>query len=399
MNRKNKVCAFIAAASLAITLSACSDSGSKAVAYLENPPEGSKNEFVITYDQWYSEYKFNLLNGGFSEENDPEAAKSYRESILDYQVREKIVLYLAKEMEITAEGFTEEEILQVNEGAERMMESAKLNREEAAKAELGDAFTEAELSAKEEQLLEELLKECGYTADIFTTWKTNEMIQQKFIEKASEAVTEEQIDALVNENVERAKEYYLSDNAVYEQYYTAFYIPEGSRIVQQIVVLIDETARSQITAYRNGGDDEMADSLLEEELKKIKPQIDEAYQKLQSGEKWETVQEQYNQDENTGGVDFTVFPQSSSVKQDIIDTAMSVEKKGGYSEIAQSDSGYYILLYKDDAAVTQEDMDSLREQAEEYLRDEEAYKKIEDFQAKYTYVYDYKLLDLDDPNA
>lgn len=399
MNKRMKIPAMLTAISLTLTLTACSDSGSRAVAYLENPPEGAKNDFTITYDQWNSEYKFNLLNSGYTEEDNPDAAKSYRESVLDYQVRERMVLYLARGMGITAEGFTEEEIKQVNEGAERMMENAEKNREADAKEALGDAFTEEELSAKSKQLLEEMLKECGYTSDIFTTWKTNEMIQQKFIEKASESVTEEKINALVQENVDKAKEYYQFDNEIYEQHYTVFYIPEGSRIVQQIVVLIDETARKQITAYRNGGDDEMADKLLAEELKKIKPKIEEAYQKLQSGEKWETVQEQYNQDENTGGVDFTVYPKSSSVKQDIIDTAMSIGKKGGYSEIAQSDSGYYILLYKDDAKVTDEQMDSLKAQAEEYLRDEEAYKQIEAFQEEYTFVYDYELLKLDDPNA
>ena len=78
---------------------------------------------------------------------------------------------------------------------------------------------------------------------------------------------------------------------------------------------------------------------------------------------------------------------------------MSVEKKGGYSEVAQSDSGYYILLYKGDALITDEQMNSLKAQAEEFLRDEEAYKKIEEFQAEYTYVYDYELLRLKDPNA
>ena len=397
--QKRNIISLIAGGSMIFTLAACSADGGKPVAYLENPPEGAEKEFVITYDQWNSEYKFNLLNGGYTEENNPEAAASYRESVLEYQVRERMVLYLAKEMGITAEGFTEEEIKQVGESAETMLENAVKLREEDAKAELGDTFTQAELSAKSEQLLNEILKECGYTTDIFTTWKTNEMIQQKFIEKASESVTEDKINALVQENVDKAKEYYQTDNAVYEQHYTAFYIPEGSRIVQQIVVLIDETARKQITAYRNGGDDEMADRLLEEELKKIKPRIDEAYQKLQGGESWETVQQQYNEDENTAAVDFTVFPKSSSVKQDIIDTAMSVEKKGGYSEVAQSDSGYYILLYKGDALITDEQMNSLKAQAEEFLRDEEAYKKIEEFQAEYTYVYDYELLRLKDPNA
>lgn len=400
MKIRNKILGPITAIVFALTLAACStDNGGKPVAYLENPPEGAEKDFIITYDQWNSEYKFNLLNGGYTEEDDADTAKSYRENVLEYQVRERMVLYLAAEMGVTAESFTEEEISKINESAERMEENARKNCENDAKAELGDSYTEEELSKKSAELLDKILKECGYTTDIFTVWKTNEMIQQKFIEKASDSVTEDMINALVQENVDKAKEYYETDSAIYEQHYTPFYIPEGTRVVQQIVVLIDETARNQITAYRTGGDNEMADRLLNTELEKIKPQIEEAYQKLQSGENWETVQQQYNKDESSSGADYLVFPKSSSVNRNIIDVAMSIDKKGNFSEIAQTDSGYFILLYKDDAAITDEDMENLKAQAEEYLRDEEAYKKIEEFQEKYTYVYDYNLLNLDDPNA
>lgn len=400
MKKISKLPAFITAIALTLSLSACSgSSGSKPVAYLENPPEGAEKDFTITYDQWYGEYRFNLLNGGYTEEDNPDVAKGYRENVLEYQVRERMILYLAKEMGITAETFTDEEVKQVNESAQRMEENARKNREDDARAELGDAFTEEELTKKSSELLDKILKECGYTTDIFTVWKTNEIIQEKFIEQASDNVTEEKINALIQENVDKAKEYYEAGNSAYEQHFTSFYIPEGSRVVQQIVVLIDQSAKNQITAYRTGGDNEMADSLLNTELEKIRPRIEEAYQKLKSGEKWETVQEQYNTDESSAGADYLVFPKSSTVSQNVTDVAMSIEKKGDFSEISQTDSGYFILLYKEDAAITDEDMESLRSQAEEYLREEEAYNKIADFQSKYTYVYDYKLLDLDDPNA
>ncbi len=396
---KGKKLVSVIAASLVLSLTACSNQGGEPVAYLENPPEGAEKDFIITYDQWNSEYKFNLLNGGYTEEDNPDAAKSYRQSILDYQVRERMVLYLAKGMGITAEGFTDQEIEAVNEGAQSMLQGAKDLREEEAKKLLGDAFTEEELEKKKTELLDGILKECGYTTDIFTTWKTNEMIQQKFIDKASENISEDQINALIQENVDKAKEYYETDIEIYQQHYTPFYIPEGSRIVQQIVILIDDTAKSQIAAYRGAGDNEMANSLLEEELKKIKSTAEAAYKKLESGEAWDKVQQEYNEDKETNGIDFTVYPKSSTVEQGITDAAMSIEKKGDYSQIEKSDSGYFILMYKDDAKLTDADMESLRDQARDYLKDEEAYKLIEDFQEKYTFLYDYKLLNLDDPGA
>ncbi len=72
---------------------------------------------------------------------------------------------------------------------------------------------------------------------------------------------------------------------------------------------------------------------------------------------------------------------------------------GHYTKIQKRDSGYFILMYKDDAKLTDADMESLRDQARDYLKDEEAYKLIEDFQEKYTFLYNYKLLNLDDPGA
>ncbi|MDE6725294.1 MAG: peptidylprolyl isomerase, partial [Ruminiclostridium sp.] len=163
--------------------------------------------------------------------------------------------------------------------------------------------------------------------------------------------------------------------------------------------LINSTTAAEVTAYRKDGDDKKADEILQEALAKVKFRIDEAYEKLEKGTAWKDVQKEYNDETSSNEVDFTVYPKSTTVLQKITDTAMGIEKKGGYSEIFETDKGYFILYYKDDLTLTDERMKELTKQADEFLRDQKAYEPIADFLEKYPYAYEYGLLDIDDPDA
>ncbi len=60
------------------------------VANVEKAPEGYEDYFQITYGDWHSEYMLRMAAGGYSESNDAEIAKQYREQIIQYLHRRKL---------------------------------------------------------------------------------------------------------------------------------------------------------------------------------------------------------------------------------------------------------------------------------------------------------------------
>lgn len=388
--------------SVAVILSGCNQNGGSGkgpVAYIENPPEDSaKGFFDITYDAWYSEYRYRTEAVGYTEEKDAELCKSYRSDIVEYLKQEKIVLYLAEKLGITRESLTEEEMKDIDKATEESLKSWYDNYESDAKLKLGSDYTDEELLQKEKELFEEYLKSVNLTIDDLTSWKINEAIREKYIAAVGDTISDDEVKDFVQDTIDTAKETYEKDIEAFEKTYTPFYIPEGTRVVQQLVVLIDDISASEVTAYRKDGDNEKADEILNKALEKVKFRIDEAYQKLEQGVEWKTVQEEYNDETDTNDKDFSLYPKSSTVKSEVIDAAMKIEKKGTYSGIIQNDSGYCIIYYKDDLEFTDEKMESLLSQGREFLADQKSYQNVTDFLKEHPYVMDYELLNIDDPS-
>ncbi|MDE7280724.1 MAG: hypothetical protein K2N36_03160 [Ruminiclostridium sp.] len=386
---------------MTISMTGCSQGDAKQnkqiVASIKNPPEGYEKFFDITYGEWHGEYLLRLAAEGATETNDAAVAKELRERIIKYLAQEKIVLYLAKGMGISAETLTEEEIKTASDNADEDIRSWYKKYEARAISALGSDYTNEQLQKKEEELFNDFMKEVGLNSDIFYTWAVNNIIHDKYVQKASESITEKEINDFVQETMDTAKEKYEKDLAEFEQKYTAFYVPEGTRKVQQLAVLINSTTAAEVAAYRKDGDDKKADEILQEALAKVKFRIDEAYEKLEKGTAWKDVQKEYNDETSSNEVDFTVYPKSTTVLQKIIDAAMGIEKKGGYSDIFETDKGYFILYYVDDITLTDERKKDLTKQADEFLRDQKAYEPIADFLEKYDYTYEYDLLSIDDP--
>ena len=399
-----KVISLFLAAALLVTAAGCSneDNGSgnvelvpgaaEPVAYIENPPEGAGDRFNISYDEWHSEYQFFLSRDGYTEEDDPDIAESYKQNILDIQVQERIVLYLAEQSGISAAALTQEELDGIDQKVQTNWDSWCESYAADAIEELGDNYTDEELYEKEYELFSAFLAESGLTPEIFFTWEINSLIQDKFIEKTSESISDQTIADFVQDTIDEAKDNYENDLAAFEQSYTAFYVPEDTRIVQQIYIKLSDDDINEIRAYRNDGDDEKADELLESALEKVRERMDEAKERLSAGEDWLTVQEECNNDPNGNNVDYVVYPTSTYISQDIIDAAMGIADKGGVSDVITTDSGFFILYYKDDRVFSDEEMQNLMDQARDYLKDNESYKQVADFKEQYPYVYDYELM-------
>lgn len=400
---KSVTASFTAAAILFTSLTACSKheeingiDSSAPVAYIENPPNGKKDLFTIKYSDFFGEYNFFMARGGYTEENDAELALAQRDNVIKYLAQERIVLYLAEQAGITEDTFTDEEKKAVEDTVKENVDGWCDSYRSDALSELGDTYTEEELYNKEFELFAAFLAESGLTVDIFRTWEVNGLIREKLTAAVSDDLSAETVNAFVQDTIDQAKDKYENDLAAFEKSYTAFYVPEGSRRVQQILVKIDETAASEVSAYRKDGDNEKADEVLGAALEKIKYKIDEAYSRLENGESWETVQAEYNDESDTNGTDYTVYPKSTTIKAEVINAAMGIAEAGGYSQVCESDSGYFIIYYSGDAQLSEERIEDLHRQGREFLANEETYNKITSFMKTYPYIYDYELLGLEE---
>lgn len=366
------------------------------VAHIENPPDGKKDLFTITYGDFFGEYNFFMERGGYSEEKDAELAEAQRDNVIRYLAQERVILHLAEQAGITENTLTEAEIKTIEDAVRETVDGWCDSYRSDALSELGETYTEEELHTKEMELFSAFLAQSKLTADIFRTWEVNGLIREKFIAAISDELSAETVATFVQDTINQAKDKYENDLAVFEQSYTAFYVPEGSRRVQQILVKISDTAISEVAAYRRDGDDQKADEVLNEALEKVKYRIDEAYGKLQNGVSWETVQAEYNDETDTNGTDYTIYPRSTTVKPEVISAAMTIPEPGKYSAVCQSDSGYFIIYYSGDAEMSEERLAELDRQGREFLANEEAYNKITAFMTEYPYVYDYDLLKLEE---
>lgn len=375
-----------------------SSSGTKPpVAYMETAPEGKEDYFKIGYDEWHNEYSYQLLRGSYTEEDNADVASEYRSNTIEYLMNERIMLYLAEQEGITAQSLTEEEMNTIDSDVQTTLKGWYDSFIVDAKNALGEEYTDEELLAKEKELFAEFLGKAGLTEEVFTDWSIKEVLTQKFIDKASEDVDDKAVSDFVQKTIDTAKDKYENDLKTFEDAYTAFYVPEGTRVVQQICVLIDKNTASEVTAYRNDGDDEKADAILNEALERVRFRIDEAYEKLQNGEDWAEIQEEYNDDTNGTGAQYIVYPRSNYVDKKIIDAAMAIPEKGGISDIITTDSGFFLLYYVDDRVMSDSELQSLNEQALEYLKDREATETINEFKEQYPYTLDYDLLEISEP--
>lgn len=399
-----KACVILIAAVM-VLVSGCSEgensiygeNADKIVATIEDPPDGAEDFFDIIYKDWYGEYAFFMSREGYTEEDNPDSAAQYRQSVLDTQTEEKITLWLASQVGISASTLTQEETDEIQESVEESWDSWCESYQSEAIELLGSDYTDQELYDKEFELFTAFMKEnTGLDPEIFLLWEQSAVIQEKYLEYISEnVITDEDVDDLVNETVATAKDKYENDIETFESTYTAFYIPEGTRCVQQIYVSISSDELNEVKAYRDDGDDEKADAILAEALEKVRFRIDEAYEKLENGESWADVQEEYNDDTNGNDVNYTVYPKSSTARPGIIEAVMSIEEPGQYSDIISTDAGFFIVCYVKDLVFDDEQMESLRSQAREYLATEKNYSEVEEFKEKYPYVIDYETLNIE----
>ncbi len=419
---KKKLSAVIAAALMITTLAGCGGTTpeeettatngasyetwkdidrSKVIAHVEG---ADAEKFDITFGEFYSEYLYYLLSYNISDDMDDkyrDACETYREEIITYLTFERTFLEVAEEMGCGISSLTadEKEIIKAN--AKLSSDNFVSKYTALAEEELGEGATEDEILNRSTEMLVEDLARAELTTDIFEKWETNNLVQEKLINELTKdvTVTDDEVETMFGDYVEMAKKALEADKISYEmdKTLTWLYVPEGTRLADQILVLFDEETRTAINEARAAGNDAEADKLREEAYNaEIQEKVNNICSLLDSGSDFDQLQATYNED---GANDpYTVIPDSALYVPEFTEAIFSVDNIGDVAEPAISDYGVHIIKYAGDETVTEEEKTEIYASMESFIIDQKKtviqQESYEEWTERFPYTVDYALLQI-----
>lgn len=359
-------------------------------------------KFDITFGEFYSEYLYYLLSYNIDDDMNAtykDQCETFREEIITYLTFERIFLEIAEEKGCGVSSLTDEEKATIQSNIETTKNNFIANYTTAAETELGEGATQDEMLNRCTELLVADLARAELTMDIFEKWETNNYIQEKLLTLLTKdvEVTEADVEAMFNEYVDMAKKALEADKVSYEMDSTLtwVYVPEGTRLADQILVIFDEETRNAISEARSAGNDAEADKLREEAYNaEMQEKVNNIYALIESGSDFDKLQETYNDD---GANDpYTVIPDSALYVPEFTEAVFSIENIGGVAGPAVSDYGVHIIKYAGDDTVTAEEREEINASMKDYImyqkETEIQQKAYEEWMERFPYTIDYALL-------
>ncbi len=419
---KRKLSALIAATLMIATLAGCNETSAEEESSVTNGAsyetwndidrdtviayvEGADSEkFDITFGEFYSEYLYYLLSYNITDDMDAtykEACETYREDIITYLTFERLFLEVAEEMGCGISSLTDEEKEIIKSNTETTTDNFISNYTALAAEELGEDATEDDILNRSTEMLVEDLARAELTTEIFEKWETNNYVQEKLLNvlTADIEVTEADVEAMFNDYVEMAKAALEADKLSYEMDSTLtwVYVPEGTRLADQILVMFDEETRTAINEARSAGDDAEADRLRGEAYNaEMQEKVNNICSLLDSGSDFDELQATYNEDGTNEP--YPVIPDSALYVSEFTAAIFSVDNIGDVAEPAVSDYGVHIIKYAGDESVTEEEKSEIYTSMESYIvyqkESEIQQKSYEEWTERFPYTVDYALLQI-----
>lgn len=398
-------------------------------------------DLSITYGDFSKEYRYYLNAQKIEDdtaEDVAEQCKEQRKSIIDNLIVERIILHKAEEYEVNS--LTDEEEEQVEQEFQSQIQSqidyfsenadysdTQSDAESGSSAEStadtidtsdsdstessgetsgneSSAYepTEEEKQQRGSEELDKFLASCDMTRDDLRGWIRNAAISKKLMDKMSEDVERSDAESVTSDYIEQFEAMYEQDPASYEQgNYNILWIPEGSRRIKHILLGFDENVQTQIQTLRSDGKDDEADTLRGKEAEKLQEKVDEVQKKLDEGGEIDELINEYSSDTagSTAYPDgYLVIPNGQSYMKEFQEAAF-VPEKIGERAVCTTDYGVHIMIYADDAKVSQSNIESFTDYVYSQQQQEHYYDMIYEWQDGYKFDIDYEALRIDDPNA
>lgn len=374
--------------------------------YVAKPSDSALTEKLgVTYAEFMNDYTYNLEVMGIKDDTAKGVAdtcKSRREAIIESLILEKVCQLKAEEYGVSE--LTEEEDAQVKAAAENLINERIEYFAENADYGSVDAstLTDEEKLKRGGEELDKVLAQYGFTRDEYYEKQKRYMYGFKVMKALGEELGRSEAEKIFDENAKIGRETYESSVSEYEQSgLSQYYIPDGSRLIKHILLGFDSEDTSTISSMRASGDDEGADKLRAEKADALADKVSEVLGKLDAGEDWDTVSNTYTSDK-TGNTyypnGYLLLPNGTSFMKEFQESAFVPEKIGDRTTCV-TDYGVHIILYSDDAKVSESDKQIMIESIFASLMQQEFVSKTNEWIKEYGFYdnMDYNTLKIDKP--
>jgi parvulin-like peptidyl-prolyl isomerase len=414
-----KILSAATAAALAVSLCGCSIklgtntkiSDDLVVAKAAGEIAGGDDSLNITYGDFRKEYLYYLKGQGITDDSDESVAdtcKEQRSTIINYLINEKIIFQKADELGVGT--LTDEEMDEVESEYNDLIDEQIeyfASIADFGTLETGEVISDSDKEQRGSDDFDKYLEDCGLTRDDLLMWQVSSAVTQKVIDEVTKDVTVEysEAQAKFDDYVESIKALYADDVSEYETggYYSAFWIPDGSRRIKHILLAFDDDFADELSELRDS-DDEAADEARAEKAEEMQEQAQEIINMLDNGADFDELITEYSADSSGSTYypdGYLVVPNSVSFVSEFTEAAYSLENVGDYCE-AVSDYGVHIILYASDAVVTDEEIDSyveyIYEQLDSSAKNSYFSEKLNEWKEEYAYEIDYDTLKIDEPS-
>lgn len=360
-------------------------------------PAAGYEDMTVTFGDFLSKYKYSLWQNGYSDDTDSEKAdeiKTLRRKVIDELIEDRIIRAKFSEYGLQFSDEEKQDIESaVSYGISQILQSLR-----TAIAAADETLSDEELTEQSAQHFSQILSGCGLSRDDLYSWEETTAMREKLSEALGSEVecSAEEARRTMEESIADIKALYESDPSQYSgQYYMSVWVPDGSRMVQAILVGFDSDTYSKITSLRSSSDEE-ADELRSQSLSLIQDRYDEIMSLIDSGSDFSQLMTDYNDDLGNGT--FLVTPETQIYGADFYDCAMSLSSPGDIASCVL-DYGCYIVRYEKDAVITDEQLEKNIESFRQVILDNrisEYYDtQYESWKTGYAFETDAQLLGLE----
>lgn len=383
---RKKIMALFVAAALLLTSTAChmvyvdQEKDYAQIVFSVNDKQYTKGDIMHLYEAYRNTY-------GLTDENQqtPAYIDDYHQ-VLDQIYTELMEIELINQYgsEIGITGLTEEQM----EGVESDLAQLEEMLETSVR---GTVEEEAELDPTidvEAEVARQLEEERAYYG--LSTGEYRERIEKEALRSAvrqyleqNYVPSEEDVQEFYDTNLadqKRLLEEDMANFSVFARSNLTMYIPEGLRYVHSILIAIPTDVRSEIMRLRAGSEEEQAEAerILEEELSKIEARANECYARLQAGESFDALLDEYGDDPGMKpGAEnredgYLLYEGDESYDADFMEAAFSLENPGDTTALVPTAFGYYIIRLDEITEERTLSLEECRENIQMYIKNEMA---------------------------
>ncbi|NMA79599.1 MAG: hypothetical protein GX967_03005 [Clostridiales bacterium] len=344
----------------------------------------------ITMAEFNEEYGFYLSQYNIEDDTAEDVAEdteSVRQYVIDYLIDQKIEAIWARELGLS--DLTDEENTELKKDYDEMMDAwLEYFIEEALASD--SSLSEEDAKAEGEKRIDEYLEENGYSNESFLTYQRELFVSQKLFDDITKdiAVSDDDVKTAFDENVASAKAKYETSPSQFEKDCLTegemiYYVPEGTKRVKHILTLLEQEDLEAISSLRSDGDEEGANKLRKEALKKIEDKAKAVLDSLnKDGSNFDEIMKEKSEDPGVANYPegYVVTKQGKSYVDEFSKASLALEKPNDMTGLIGTDTGYHIIMLVEDIPSGAIEYDKIKETLKENML---LTKKQEDYAAKF----------------